>query len=355
MRLPTNSRAVLGLAVFVAGLAAMVAASQRAASAAAMTVAAGRFLEGLTPELRQQASFPMEADERLRWNFIPVNTFPRNGVPLKSMSEPQRELALNMLRAALSQRGYLTATAIIELETVLKAIESANARGGRGGMTRDPELYFFSVFGTPAPKGVWGWRIEGHHLSLHFTIANNSAVASSPAFFGSNPHEIREGPRTGHRILASEEDTGRALVLALDEKQRAAAVFNAVAPGDIITMTTVKIDPLSPGGLPAAEMDAKQRALLMQVIDAYASKMSDDVAADRLAKIKQAGLEKITFAWAGETEKGKKHYYRVQGPTFLIEYDNTQNDGNHVHSVWRDFNGDFGRDLLREHVKGLPH
>ena len=132
-------------------------------------------------------------------------------------------------------------------------------------------------------------------------------------------------------------------------------MFNAVAPNDIVTMTTVKIEPLSPAGLPAAEMDAKQRGLLMQVIDAYASKMSDDVAADRLAKIKQAGLEKITFAWAGETEKGKKHYYRVQGPTFLIEYDNTQNDGNHVHSVWRDFNGDFGRDLLREHVKGLPH
>ena len=189
-----------------------------------MTSAAGRFLEGLTPELRQQASFPMESDERLRWNFIPVNPFPRNGVPLKSMSEPQRELALNMLRAALSQRGYLTATSIIELETVLKAIESANARGGRGGMTRDPELYFFSVFGTPAPKGVWGWRVEGHHLSLHFTIANNSAVASSPAFFGTNPHEIREGPRTGQRILAAEEDTGRALVLALDEKQRAAAI-----------------------------------------------------------------------------------------------------------------------------------
>ena len=144
-------------------------------------------------------------------------------------------------------------------------------------------------------------------------------------------------------------------MLALDEKQRAAAVFNAVAPNDIVTMTTVKIDPLSPAGLPAAEMNAKQRELLMQVIDAYATKMSDDIAADRLAKIKQAGLEKITFAWAGETEKGKKHYYRVQGPTFLIEYDNTQNDGNHVHSVWRDFNGDFGRDLLREHVKGLPH
>ena len=128
-----------------------------------------------------------------------------------------------------------------------------------------------------------------------------------------------------------------------------------MAPTDIVTMTTLKIDPLTPPGLLAGEMTAKQRELLMQLIDVYASKMAEDTAAARMAKIKQAGLEKISFAWAGEVERGKKHYYRVQGPTFLIEYDNTQNDGNHVHSVWRDFNGDFGRDLLREHLKTNPH
>ena len=349
-----NRRAV-ALGLFIAALAGVVVTSQRAASAAAMAPAATRFLEGLSPELRQKATFPYESEERMRWNFIPTNTFPRNGLPLKEMSEAQRDLARNLLRAALSQKGMLTATSIMDLETVLRGIESAQRGGRAGGMTRDPELYFFSVFGTPGPKGIWGWRVEGHHVSLHFSIANNTGVASSPAFFGSNPHEIREGPQTGHRILAGEEDTGRALVMALDDKQRASAVFNAVAPGDIVTMTTLKVDPLTPSGIPASAMTAKQRELLMQIVDVYASKMAEDTAAARLAKIKQAGLDKITFAWAGELEKGKRHYYRVQGPTFLIEYDNFQNDGNHVHSVWRDFTGDFGRDLLREHLRAYPH
>jgi uncharacterized membrane protein len=352
MQMMRFNRRAVALGLFIAALAGVVVTSQRAASAAAMATAATRFLEGLSPELRQKATFPYESDERMRWNFIPTNTFPRNGVPLKELSDAQRDLARNLLRAALSQKGILTATSIMDLEIVLKGIEVAS---GRGGMNRDPELYFFSVFGTPGPKGVWGWRVEGHHISLHFSIANNTAVASSPAFFGSNPHEIRVGPQTGHRILAAEEDTGRALVMALDDQQRASAIFNTVAPGDIVTMTTLKVDPLAPPGIAASAMTMKQRELLMQIVDVYVSKMAEDTAAARLAKIKQAGLEKITFAWAGEVEKGKKHYYRVQGPTFLIEYDNTQNDGNHVHSVWRDFTGDFGRDLLREHLKAYPH
>jgi hypothetical protein len=351
MQLPRLNRAAIGLGVFIAALAAVVVESQRATSAAAMTTAATRFLEGLTPEQRQEATFPIEGEEWLRWHFIPTSQFARKGVPVKAMTEPQRELARNLLRAALSQKGFLTASAIMELESILKEIESA--RGG--GANRDPELYFFSVFGTPAPKGVWGWRLEGHHLSLRFAISNNSAVASSPAFFGTNPHEIRQGPRTGERILAAEEDAGRALVMALDETQRGTAVINTAAPNDIITMANVKIDPLSPGGIAAAAMTEKQRALLMQLIDVYAAKMADDTATDRLARIKKAGTDKITFAWAGTLDKGQRHYYRVQGPTFLIEYDNTQNNANHVHSVWRDFNGDFGRDLLREHVKGVPH
>jgi hypothetical protein len=344
-------RTVIACGLAVAWLAGATVASQRSASA--MAAAANKFLEGLTPEQRQQATFPIDAEERMRWNFIPTSMFPRKGVPIKEMNEGQRKLALGLLEAGLSQRGYLAATSIMQLEIVLKAVEAASGRPNTP--VRDPEMYFFTVFGTPAPKGVWGWRVEGHHVSLHFTIANGNAVASSPSFFGANPAEVRDGPQKGQRILAAEEDAARALLTSLDDKQRPSAVINNVAPNDIVTMTTLKIDPLSPEGLAAAAMTPTQRELLMQLIEVYTSKMAADTAAERLATLKKAGVEKIAFAWAGETEPGKKHYYRIQGPTFLVELDNTQNDGNHIHSVWRDFNGDFGRDLLREHVQAVPH
>ena len=353
MTLNKIPRSAIVLSAFVAALAAVVVAAQRAVSAPAMTTAATKFLDGLSPELRQRATFPIDAEERTRWHYIPTNQFKREGVPIKDMSEPQRELARGLLRAAMSQRGYFTATAIMDLETILKAIESA--RGGTAGQNRDPELYFFSIFGTPSAKGVWGWRVEGHHLSLHFTVANNAAVANSPAFYGTNPAEVRDGEKKGLRVLGDLEDTGRTLVLALDDTQRATAIFAPTALNEIVTANSVKIDPLSPAGVLASAMTPKQRELLMAVITAYTGLMPEDAAADRLAKIKQAGIEKIGFAWAGDTTRGQRHYYRVQGPTFLIEFDNAQNNGNHVHSVWRDFNGDFGRDLLREHLKVVPH
>ncbi len=342
------SRFLLASALVVAWLAGMTIASERAASG--MASAANKFLEGLTPEQRQQASFAMDSEEFTRWHFIPTNMFPRHGVPIKAMTEPQRDLARNLLKTGLSQPGYLTATGIMDLETILKAIEV------NGTNVRDPELYFFSVFGTPAAKGNWGWRVEGHHISLHFAVANGSAIATSPAFFGSNPAEVRvEGPKKGLRLLGAREDTARALLNALDPAQRTTATLAEVAPNDIVTMTTIKVDPLSPAGLAASAMKADQKALLMKIVEAYTSVMAPDVASEKLAKIRSAGVDKIGFAWAGPGEVGKKHYYRVQGPTFLIEYDNTQNDGNHVHSVWRDFDGDFGRDLLREHVTSTPH
>jgi len=344
------SRGTAALGLFVIGLASIVVAAQRPASAQSLALATNKFLDSLTPDQRKQAMFAIDSDEFTRWHFIPTTSFPRNGLPIKSMTEPQREAARGLLRAALSQRGFVTATSIMDLELVLKALEGAG-----GTMVRDPELYYFSVFGTPSEKSAWGFRVEGHHLSLHFTMSGGSVVASSPAFFGVNPAEVRDGPKKGLRILGADEDSARALVQALTDEQRKAAIINTTAPNDIVTMTTVKIDPLSPVGILASAMTAPQRDMLMKIIDGYASKMADDVAADRLAKIRQAGLEKIAFAWAGETERGKKHYYRVQGPTFLIEFDNTQNDGNHIHSVWRDFNGDFGRDLLREHIKSVPH
>jgi hypothetical protein len=181
-------------------------------------------------------------------------------------------------------------------------------------------------------------------------------VAASPSFFGSNPAEVRvDGPKKGTRILAAEEDSARALLSALDASQRTKAIINVDAPGDMLTMATVEIKPLSPVGITADALNPAQRDLLMKLIDVYTGFMADDIAADRVARFKKAGIEKIAFAWAGPMERGAKHYYRIQGPTFLVEYDNTQNDGNHVHSVWRDFDGDFGRDLLREHLKSVAH
>jgi hypothetical protein len=345
-----SPRLILLAACLVAAVTGALVAAGRSSSA--MADAANGFIASLTPEQRQKAVFPFQSAERVHWNFIPTEAFPRNGLTIMEMTDAQRQRAHDLLKAGLSQRGYLTATAIMDLEATLGALEQrAEAAGGRGeGMRRDPLRYFFSVFGTPSTKSTWGWRVEGHHVSLHFTIVNGTFVASSPTFFGSNPAEVREGPKKGLRILADQEDTARALLMALDEKQRAKAVIQGVALNEIVTTNKVDITPLSPVGIPADAMTAAQRDMLMKVVDTYISKMADDIAADRTAKLRKAGLEKIAFAWAGDAERGKKHYYRIQGPTFLIEHDNSQNDGNHIHSVWRDFNGDFGRDLLREHI-----
>ena len=361
MRVLLAPRLWLVLAVAAAAAAAPMVAAER--SSTAMASAATRFLASLTPEQRSKAVFAFDADERLHWHFIPTGPapmFPRNGLTIKEMTEAQRKAAHALLESGLSQRGYLTASSIMDLETVLGALEqaarAAAATPPRGApIVRDPERYFFSVFGTPSPKQPWGWRVEGHHISLHFTVVNGTLVASSPTFFGSNPAEVREGPKKGLRILGAEEDAARALLESLDDGQRQQAIVNATAPNDMLTMANVDIKPLEPIGISAGALKPNQRDLLLKLVDVYTGYMAADLAAERNARLKKAGIEKIGFAWAGGVEKGRKHYYRVQGPTFLIEYDNTQNDGNHIHSVWRDFNGDFGRDLLREHLKASQH
>ena len=345
-------RVALALAaVFVAAFGVAIA-SQRTATA--MSTAAEKWLASLTPDQRQRATFPFDSDERLHWHFVPNEQFPRKGVQIKEMSEAQRALAWNLLKTGLSARGYTTATSIMELENILKSVEAPN-----GSFARDHEAYQFSVFGTPGDKRAWGWRFEGHHVSVRFDVVNSSLTSSTPSFFGANPAEVRvdvpgAAPR-GTRVLGAEEDAARALLDSLDASTKAAAIVANVAPNEMLTSNALKADPLSPLGLKAAAMTPAQRVKLMALIDVYAGYMVPDVAAERMDRLKKAGLDNIAFAWAGETEKGRKHYYRVQGPTFLIEYDNSQNDGNHIHSVWRDFNGDFGRDLLREHLATYPH
>jgi hypothetical protein len=346
----TALRVAVAAAIAATSLGAVTIASQK--SAAAMARAATQFVDSLSPDQRARAMLAFNSDDRLRWHFIPNEMFPRKGLMIKDMSEAQRRLAHDLLRSGLSARGYNKVAAIIELEDILRVMEA----GGR--FPRNKEDYLFTVFGTPAAKGNWGWRVEGHHISLRFTVVDGAArghLASSPMFLGTNPAEVRDGNKKGLRILAEEEDAARALVMALPADQQQQAIINAVAPNDIVTMNHNDITPLPAQGVTYASLGGEQRQQLMRLIEIYTSNMEADIAADRVAKITAAGLDTIRFAWAGEIEKGKKHYYMVQGPTFLIEFDNTQNNGNHVHSVWRDFNGDFGRDLLREHVKQVAH
>ena len=349
MRSLRAPRVLLAILCAAAWLASTYAADR---SPAAMASAASKFLALLSPDQKKLATFALDSQEHEHWGFVPTEIFARNGLRIDAMTDPQRAAAHDLLRAGLSQKGYLTATSIMQLEEVLKAIEDAGggdvAQGRR--MERNPVKYFVSIFGTPSATGSWGWRVEGHHVSLNFTMSGGTLVSSSPQFFGSNPAEVRSGPKKGLRILAEEEDSARALLAALTPAQRARAVLSGPAPGDIVTSNKVTIDPLAPAGIPATDLQPNQRDLLMKVIDAYTSAMAPDIAADRMAKLRQAGVDKIGFAWAGPSEPGEKHYYRVQGPTFLIEFDNTQDDANHIHSVWRDFKGDFGRDILREHI-----
>ena len=353
-----SHRVWLGVFFAAASAAGALIAAER--SSASMATAATKFLGALTAEQRQQAAFPFEGEERLRWHFVPSETYPRKGLTIKDMNDAQRKAAHDLLKTGLSQRGYLTAKSIMDLETVLGAIEAASRAAAaqpprNAPLVRDPERYYFSVFGTPSAKDTWGWRVEGHHVSLHFTVVKGTMVAASPSFFGVNPAEVRQGPEKGKRILGAEEDAARALLESLDAAQRQKAIVNATAPNDMLTMANVDIKPLEPIGITVDALKPNQRDLLMKLIDVYTGFMATDLAAERLARLKKAGVDKIGFAWAGEVEKGKKHYYRLQGPTFLVEYDNTQNDANHIHSVWRDFNGDFGRDLLREHLKTSAH
>lgn len=307
-----------------------------------MSDAAKNFLATLTAEQKTQASFEFTDAERENWHFIPR---PRKGLPIKAMTQEQRLLAHALLATGLSHRGYAKAVSIMSLEAVLADLEKAKP----GGPARDPEMYFVSVFGTPGTE-PWGWRVEGHHLSLNFAAAGNAAPAMTPSFFGTNPGEVREGPRAGTRILADEEELGRTLVKALTDAQRKAAVILAEAPKEVFN-DPKRVDPTKPEGIVAGQLTAEQKATLVKLVKEYLFRQRPDVATEEFAKIEKAGWDTVAFAWAGGFERGEPHYYRVQGASFVLEYDNTQNDANHVHSLWRDFAHDFDHDILGAHVK----
>jgi hypothetical protein len=335
-------RVLLSLGALAAARAPLPAADAPD-PAPTMAKAANAFLATLDSAKRAKASLPFNSEERLNWNFVPRE---RQGVPIKQMSPEQRRAALTLLRSSLSARGFTKVDTILNLEKVLFA-RSGNA-------IRDPDLYYFTVFGGPSEQGAWGWRYEGHHVSLNWTVVNGSLVASTPQFLGANPADVRDGPQKGTRALAAEEDLGRALVKALSVDQAAQAVLSKDAPEEILTNDSREAAIQEDGGISYGKLTQEQQGLLLSLIQEYASTQPLAVAQVRLARVK-AELPNIKFAWMGGLEKGQGHYYRIQGSTFLIEYDNTQNNANHIHCVWREFKGDWGKDLLAEHYRTAPH
>jgi hypothetical protein len=331
----------LRLAALAIGATLLTSAYYRINSSTVMTQAAQHFLASLTPEQRTQATFAFQEDERLNWHYIPKE---RKGLALLDMTMPQKALAHALLSAGLSQQGYIKAVTIMSLDDILRIMENDD------GNRRNPEKYYFTVFGEPSDTGTWGFRVEGHHLSQNFTVVNGK-VADTPSFFGANPAEVREGPRKGLRTLAAEEDLGRDLMESLTPEEKKVAIVTADAYKDILTEASRKAALAGqPSGLSAAKMSKKQFELLQTLISNYAQNVPEQLAQARMEQLKKAGTN-VFFAWAGVEQRGGPHYYRIQTPTFLIEYDNTQNNANHIHSVWRDFNGDFGLDLLAMHYQ----
>jgi hypothetical protein len=311
-----------------------------------MVDAANSLLTALTPEQKAKALLPFNSEERFHWFYTPVS---RKGVPFKELNAGQRQAGLALLRTGLSEKGYSKAETIRKLEDVLRELERDD------GSTRNPDLYFFTFFGEPSATGAWGWRYEGHHCSQNWTMVNGKLIGSSPQFFGANPAEVDDGPMKGTRVLSAEEDLGRSLVKSLSAAQRAEGILSTSAPGDILTTNQRKAAIQADKGIAYSKLNKDQQGNMLALIEEYLNAQPKAEAQRRLDKIRQAGFDQIKFAWMGGLEKGQGHYYRVQGSTFLIEYDNTQNDANHIHCVWRDFNGDWGADLLAQHYRNSPH
>ena len=342
------NRPAIALSAALLGVAGAVTVHtlQNERAVETMAAAAGDFLASLPEEQQAQATFAFDSDERSRHHFIPPEVFERHGVSYADLGFEQKVRAQDLLRSGLSQRGYMTAQQIMEVEGILGVLVEGEGRR----FLRDPEAYWVSVFGTPSTAGTWGWRWEGHHLSLHFTVVDGAVTVSTPTFLGANPATVPSGARKGLRAMKAQEDTARDLLASLDAGQRAAAIFDDVAPTNVVTGADLVVDPLDPIGVRGADLSPAQQEMLMAVVDSYVGLMADDIAELRRAAVAEGGIDDTWFAWAGPTERGEVAYYRVQGPNFLIEFDNTQEDPNHIHAAFRDFDGDLGRDLLREHV-----
>ena len=314
------------------------------ASASGMTEAARAFLDGLDEQQRGVAAYEYLDAERIFWYYPPAN---RHGLPLRDMTEPQREAALELLRSGLTERAYEQARGIIDLETTLGEIERG---AGARSFVRDPELYYWTVFGEPGQaESPWGWRVEGHHVSLHFSLWDDRFISVTPFFFGANPAEVRQGPKRGLRLLDDRETLAYELMRSLDGAQRETATIYPEAPWDIITFNSSRASLPPEEGLAASELAAPQRELLRKLMGVYVDQVRPDMAAERWRRI-EADLDRLHWAWAGPLDPAEPHYYRIHGGNFVVEFDNRQNGANHIHSVWRDVENDFANDVLGRHL-----
>lgn len=307
---------------------------------ARMAAAAGALLGSMDGELRSRCALPFDVKAREDWHFVPRE---RPGVRMSEMNDAQRVAARGLLRSALSSQGVLKVEQVMSLDAVLREIENNPGR--------DPLQYTFTIYGEPGGNAPWGWKVEGHHVSLNFTCVKGEVVGTTPSFLGASPAKVESGPRAGVRALAVEEDLGRELVRSLDAAQRAEAVIATAAPAEVITVPGRSLDGAPSAGIAYGKLTATQQGMLVALLGEYARTLRAELAEHELERIRAKGMEAVRFAWAGSLEAGQGHYYRITGPTFVIEYDNTQNNANHVHTVWHDRERDFGRDALREHYR----
>ncbi len=331
------------LPAFLLLLLAGLVTAQTAAPPAALSetaIAATTWANTLTEEQRKKSHFEFNDEERQNWHFVPKI---RAGLSLGEMTAGQRSLAFKILKTTLSEEGLKQSKEVMMLESVLAETDK------RPGF-RDPKKYYVAIFGNPASGDPWGWRFEGHHLSLNFCSIDNAIVSLTPAFVGTNPATVQTGPHKGLRPLGKEEDLGRQLVKSLNDEQREKAIFNTKAPQEIITAEESQARLDSKEGLAVNELNAEQKKIFDELVSLYFERF-DEEKVTILRKQLATEKDSLLFAWAGGTELGEPHYYRVIGKELLIEYDNTQNDANHAHSVLRYFNGDFARDVLKEHYE----
>lgn len=305
------------------------------------------FLESLDQEQLEKAQLPFDDLSREAWHFLPGEMWPRKGVRLKDLNPKQKELAFTLLHDHLSEVGYQKIMGIIDLENVL--IEM-----GQDKNFRDPDKYYVAIYGDPSKDKLWAWSFEGHHLSLNFTVSDKD-ISMAPRFIGANPATIPLGKRKGERPLKAEEDMAFKLLNSFDTSQRIKAIFSSRSYYEIVTSNSTEVGPLRPVGIAFTELNGDQQKHLLALINEYLAVMPVEVAKRRRAEIEKENMSDIRFGWAGATELGKGHYYRIQGKSFLIEFDNTINNANHIHTVWRDFDGDFGKDVIRQHYMESSH